>query len=117
MKKPAEWTLVAVTALFAFLLLVVFVLRDLRDTPVQVRAMTSAAEAAASPSAAEKLNVNTATAQQLQTLPGIGEVLARRIIAYREENGPFRSVGELALVDGLGQKKLEAIWDLITTGG
>ena len=50
-------------------------------------------------------------------LPGIGPLLAGRIVAYREENGPFEIPGELMNVEGIGEKKLEEIWDYITTGG
>ena len=53
----------------------------------------------------------------LQTLPGIGPTYAQRIIDYREEHGPFRTVGELMNISGIGEKRLEAIWDLVTTGG
>lgn len=63
------------------------------------------------------ININTATAMQLQTLPGIGETLALRIVNYREEHGNFSSVAELLNVTGLGQGKLEAIMDRITVGG
>lgn len=62
------------------------------------------------------VNINTATAKQLQTLPGIGETLALRIVAYREEHGNFSSVADLLNVTGIGQGKLEAIMDLITVG-
>lgn len=60
-----------------------------------------------------KLNINTATAEQLQLLPGIGESLAQRIIAYREENGAFATINELLNVDGIGQTRLNDIKDLI----
>ena len=63
------------------------------------------------------ININTATCEELQTLPGIGEVLAQRIVAYREENGNFNSVQEIVNVSGIGTKKLEDILDLITVGG
>ena len=63
------------------------------------------------------LNINTATQAELSSLPGIGDVLAQRIIAYRQENGPFQSIYELMEVSGIGEKKMNAIEELITTGG
>lgn len=60
------------------------------------------------------LDLNTATAEELTALPGIGEVLAGRIVAYREANGAFTSVEELLQVDGIGEKRFEAIRDYIT---
>ena len=62
-----------------------------------------------------KININTATKEQLMTLPGIGEKIAENIISYREANGPFTSIAELLNVDLIGEKRLEAIVDLITT--
>ena len=55
------------------------------------------------------LDLNTATAEELQTLPGIGEKLAAAIVAYREENGPFASVWMLESVSGIGRGKLEVV--------
>ena len=57
---------------------------------------------------------NRATAQELTTLPGIGEVLAQRIVDYREAHGPFRSVEELIAVEGIGEGKLEKLRELVT---
>ncbi len=62
------------------------------------------------------LNINTATAEELEELPGIGPELARRIIAYREEHGPFKSVEDLLNVKGIGPATLQKIRDLITVG-
>lgn len=56
-----------------------------------------------------KIDINTADTIDLTLLPGIGEVLAQRIVKYREENGPFQSLEELSNVDGIGQKRLDEI--------
>ena len=63
------------------------------------------------------IDINTATAQQLQTLPGIGATLAGRIVDHRNQHGPFSSPAELLDVEGIGQGRLSAILDYITTGG
>ena len=64
----------------------------------------------------EKLDLNRATAEELQKLPGIGEKLAQAIVSYREQNGPFQSVEDLLQVPGIGEKRLESIRDLVTVG-
>jgi competence protein ComEA len=61
--------------------------------------------------AARRLNINTATDQELEALPGIGPVLAGRIIAGR----PYRAVEDLDRVPGIGPKRLERIRPLVTT--
>lgn len=61
-----------------------------------------------------RLNVNRATAAELEKLPGIGPTLAARIVAYRTEHGPFRAVDELVRVPGIGPKTLEGLRDLVT---
>ena len=63
-----------------------------------------------------RLNINTATKVQLMELPGIGDVLADRIIAYRDEYGSFSSVDALMEVNGLGEQKLKEIESLIKVG-
>lgn len=79
-------------------------------------AMSSTAETAATQQGA-KLDLNKATAEELMTLPGIGEVLAGRIVAYREAHGGFSSIDELAQVEGIGEKRIDAIRDYVTLGG
>ena len=55
------------------------------------------------------VNINTASKKELDALPGIGEVLAQRIIDYRSANGPFSTVDELTKVKGIGAKTLEKL--------
>lgn len=60
------------------------------------------------------VNVNDANPAALTTLPGVGEVTAAKIVAYRAEHGPFKSVDELVQVKGIGQKVMEKIRPLVT---
>ncbi len=62
------------------------------------------------------VNVNVATAKQLETLPGIGKELAKRIIDYRTSNGKFNSVQELVKVKGIGKGTLAKMEERLTTG-
>jgi competence protein ComEA len=64
-----------------------------------------------------KININTATAEQLTLLPGIGEVTANAIVAYRTANGNFASVEDILNVKGIGEKTLEKIKDFIVLEG
>ena len=61
------------------------------------------------------VNINTATAEELETITGIGPVLA--ILDYRAEHGDFQTLDELLEVRGIGSAKLDAMRDEITTGG
>lgn len=63
---------------------------------------------------AEKIDINTADAALLQTLPGIGEKRAADIVAYREEHGPFRIVEQLTDVPGIGEGTLAGLIDYVT---
>ncbi|MEU4570078.1 helix-hairpin-helix domain-containing protein [Micromonospora sp. NPDC023956] len=61
-----------------------------------------------------KVNLNTATVAQLDTLPGVGPVLAQRIVDHRDRQGGFRSVGDLRQVEGIGDARYEQLKDLVT---
>ena len=63
---------------------------------------------------AGKLDLNRATAEQLQDLPGVGEILAQRVVAHRKAQGLFRSLDELLEVKGIGRKRLERLRPLLT---
>lgn len=60
-----------------------------------------------------RVNINTATERELKTLPGIGEELAARIVAYRKRSGPFRKPEHLLLVEGISEGRLHDILPLI----
>ena len=66
------------------------------------------------PNAPRTININTATVEELVTLPGIGETRANDIIAYREANGPFTTVDDLVNVSGIGEGTLENLREFIT---
>ena len=61
----------------------------------------------------KKININTATIDELTLLPGIGQTLAQRIVDYRESIGPFRTKADLCNVEGIGNQKLLLILDYI----
>lgn len=67
--------------------------------------------------AAERVDINTADAATLAALiKGVGQAKAEAIVAYREKNGPFRSVEELSLVQGIGQKTVELNREVLSVG-
>ncbi|NLW06585.1 MAG: ComEA family DNA-binding protein [Clostridia bacterium] len=68
----------------------------------------------ASNQAGAKLNINTATLTELETLPGIGPVLAQRILDYRQQKGPFRTIEDLQNVPGIGAKRFSELQEKIT---
>lgn len=72
--------------------------------------------AATQASTAVRININLATAAELDALPGIGPALAARIIAYRTQNGPFASVEELSNVKGISTRMVGELRDLISIG-
>lgn len=65
----------------------------------------------------EKINLNTATEAELQTISGIGAKKAQEIIRFRDEQGPFKTVEELKNVPGIGEKTVDRLKDMLTVTG
>ncbi|MGH2620861.1 MAG: ComEA family DNA-binding protein [Anaerolineales bacterium] len=81
------------------------------EVPLQVE--SAASSEAQFVSHGSRLRLNSATAPELEQLPGVGPVLAHNIIEYREQYGPFQRIEDLLQVDGIGPAKLEGLRDLI----
>ena len=124
MKNRSSFWLLLFTCVFLSCLIGFYIGRNTGRTHVDISTLKpSTSQSATSGSATEItndptiININTADSKELQTLPGIGPVLAQRIIDYRTEFGPFDSVYDLTLVNGIGLNTLEKLLDLITVGG
>lgn len=63
------------------------------------------------------VNVNTATAEQLALLPGVGPAVAGRIVEHRQKNGNFKAIEDLMLVKGIGEKSFEKMKPYVATSG
>jgi competence protein ComEA len=78
-------------------------------------ALPDAGDAANAEEARVRININTATSAELEALPGVGKVIATRIVAYREQHGPFRSVDDLIHVEGISDRVIDRIRELVST--
>ena len=118
MKKP-QWILIGITAMFACVLLGIFLGRNTSHNYIPINNGTTPITGDSSDASQSqqdndgKININTATKQQLMLLSGIGETTAQKIIDYRTENGNFTAIEDLMKVNGIGEKKFEQIKDRI----
>ena len=80
----------------------------------QNKATTPKAAATVTATATAPVNLNTATAEQLATIPGVGPKMAERIIDYRQKNGSFKKIEELMNVQGIGEKSFLKLRTLVT---
>ena len=92
---------------------VIYVAKEGEDVPA-LGSSESPATSSASAEKTGKVHLNRATESELQTVSGIGQKRAQDIIAYRDANGPFRSVDDLKNVSGIGEKTLEKLRDAFT---
>ncbi len=88
-----------------------------RIVSIIVLVLAIAAAGQAAPPAGGVVNINTATAAQLALLPHVGPALAKRIVAFRKANGPFKKTAELVAVRGIGERSIKTLMPyLVTTG-
>jgi competence protein ComEA len=83
---------------------------------VGMAAGPAAAQGQEAKAPSQPLDLNTATAEALLAIPGIGTVMAERIVQWREEHGPFQSVDDLMKVKGIGEKSLEKLRPYVKVG-
>lgn len=115
----AKWWLLGITGIFLCLLLGIFIGRNLTDSYIFLDQSPQVAYPTFNTEEQNdgRININTASLEQLQLLPGIGQTIARRIIEYREKHGRFSSITELLDVDGIGNVKYKELEPYVKVGG
>ena len=121
--KFVKYIFVLITAAFFCIMLGMFIGRNSSSNYIKL-ASSNNMSAESSEGISEtysrekgKVNINTADAAHLSLLPGVGEVIAQRIIDYRSEHGNYSSLEDLLFVEGIGEKKLQKILPYISLGG
>ena len=117
MKNKENLRFVIIVAAYLAACALICILTDIPSFNAYVEVKPIVTEASAEkelPQQVKLVNINTATAEELMTLEGIGEATAAKIIEYREKNNGFMSIDELCSVSGIGVAKLEKIRDFVT---
>ncbi len=114
--SKTEKVLIAMAAAFLCLLWASVPLRR-PASGITVETSRQAGASAVVPVDGARIDLNTAPAEELTELPGIGETLAERIVAYRTEHGPFAAAEDVQAVDGRGPGRFAGMEDLVTAGG
>lgn len=115
MKKSTIFALIAATLIFAAFVAGFYIGKNTATGDIKISIMGTTAPTDSTENS--PVNINTATAEELMTLPGIGRELAQRIVDYRVLHGSFRSTADLILVEGIGEKTLQNLLPYITIGG
>lgn len=123
MKNIEQTILLCITVLCAGLMVGILIGKFGTDRSVKLSAYDQTVDDQSEQTApyrhetAGKININTASAEELSMLPGIGITYAKRIVEHRAKYGPFLTVDELANIKGIGEKRFESIKEYITVGG
>ncbi len=115
MKKVQPILILSITGLFILSMVAVFFINTKMYEIPSLSAYQN--QAKSNGITAQRININLASGEELELLPGIGPALAERIIAYRREHGGFQDTAELLNVSGIGPKTLAKIENYITVGG
>lgn len=91
-------------------------MRKIKSTIAIVTLLTIVAGLAITATAAEQININTATKEELMQLEGVGSAYAQKIIEYREANGPFENPEDITKVKGIGESTYKKNMGRITVG-
>lgn len=114
MKKP-QWIPIGITVVFLCIMLGIFIGRKTDRVYIPMDAFSTVpSESGPEADNIGKIDLNTATLQQLQLLPGIGPTMAQRILDYREIQGKFESIEQITNISGIGEKTFEKLKDYIT---
>lgn len=111
--KKVIITMCSISCLFCIFIVSLMLIRLSRPATVPLINSTPISTESLHINTEGKLNINTATVQELTVLSGIGEVLAQRIVEYREKNGPYKDTSDLLNIKGIGPVKLKNIIDQI----
>ena len=115
--KAGKYVPILITAVLCILLLGIFISRKAAPYITEYHDTQETTIPSGIWDTFQKININTATADELAALEGIGEVLSQRIVDYRNAHGAFKQIEDIKNVSGIGDIRFKQIEDFITVGG